>query len=490
MRGLLIYGQCNFRVRPSKKPHRQKGVTTLDVNLRDSDGGEAVFRLRQAVREDLLRLGLLREEKSGGRSRLRLEDENLPLFLPMLSRFDVRLVPVKREGCPLVFCTGLVKPGEKAASGEGSFNRTIPGGGQGESAVIAAIGCVGELSERLSLWSLGNSDNRVFQKVDEQPEVDFAGLLGLSESQSRKTARELGIKSKGENADKPDWEALSDRRIALRRLTDGQFATCPGFGVLFQEFEQSTGRRLSYASSVGCAVWQTLEGARERAMLELVERDAVAQAWYNRLGITSLNRSVLDEILDPELLEYLEQQSRSFGVFAVETDLPVQVVMAISHDGSGHLAAFGSAAGWEISAAVKGAIREMLQSENALTLMDRSYPVTSKGKTPRQLAYARSRSIFEDLPLPEVQEAVRGELERSFSFDRLLQSCADRDIEIWEFDATRQDLAIPCIKLLSPQLCGWEPRFGKKRLFQGVVERGLRSSPADEAEFAARPFPF
>jgi ribosomal protein S12 methylthiotransferase accessory factor len=95
-----------------------------------------------------------------------------------------------------------------------------------------------------------------------------------------------------------------------------------------------------------------------------------------------------------------------------------------------------------------------------------------------------------DLPLGKVQETVGGQLERRFSYDDLLQSCSERGIDIWEFDATRQDLGIPCVKLLSPHLCGWEPRFGKARLYQGVVDRGLRSSPAEEAEFAARPFPF
>jgi len=490
MAALLIYGECNFRVRQSKSRIIKRGGATLDVKLGDGNDGEGTVRLAERLSSDLLRLGLLREEKFGDRNLLCLEDQHLRLFLPMLSRFDIRLVPVKREGCPLAFCTGLLKAGGKVAVGGRSSNRTIPGGGQGETDAIAAIGCVGELAERLSLWSLGNSDNRVFQKTAEQPEVDFAGLLGLSETQSRNAVRELGIKAKGEKNDKPDWQALSDRRVALRRLTDGQIEACPSFGVLFQDFEQATGRRLSYASSVGCAVWQTLEGARERAMLELVERDAVAQAWYNRLGITFLNRSLLQEILDPALLEYLDRQARSFGVFAVETDLPVQVVMAISHDGSGRIAAFGSSAGWEVATAANGALREMLQSENALTLMDRSYPATSEGKIPRQLTYARSKSIFEDLPLHQVPEAVGRQLERGFSFHELLQSFFERDIEIWEFDATRQDLAIPCIKLLSPQLCGWEPRFGKKRLFEGVVERGLRSSPASEAEFAARPFPF
>ncbi|MHA7772634.1 YcaO-like family protein [Roseibium sp. M-1] len=464
---------------------------TRGVNLGIGNDVEISRQLGDELASDLLRLGLLSENQHGSRTGLRLEDDSLRLFLPMLAAFDIRLVPVRREGCPVAFCTGLLKVVHRTSRGGQSSEQTIPAGGQGKTEAIAAIGCVGELSERLSLWSLGNSDNRVFQKSPGQPEVDFACLLGLSDSQSRNAAVDLGVKPDGYTGAGPDWHGLTDRRVSLRRLSDGQVAACPSFGVLFQEFERATGRRLSYASSVGCAVWPTLAGARERAALELAERDAIAQAWYNRLGITFVENSTLAEILQPDLLDYLNGQPRVFGIYGVETDLAVHVVMAISHDVEGRLCAFGSAAGWDIASACDSAIREMLQSENALTLMDRSYPATSHtAKVPRQLAYARQKSIFDDLPLKALPAADRGQLEMRYSFEGLLQSCRDRAIEIWEFDATRQDLAIPCIKLLSPDLCGWEPRFGKRRLFQGVVDRGLRRSPASEAEFAARPFPF
>jgi ribosomal protein S12 methylthiotransferase accessory factor len=266
-------------------------------------------------------------------------------------------------------------------------------------------------------------------------------------------------------------------------------------GVLFQEVDEADGWHLPFASSVGCAVWHDLEGARQRALLELVERDAVAQAWYNRLGITFLPKGLLREILPPDLTHYLNGQARAWGLYHVETDLSVQVVMAVSHDEYGRCCAFGSSAGWDIAQACVSALQEMLQSENALTLMDKAYPVTDRPdetprQLPRQLAYARERVIFEDLPVKDANATSEKVSKATSSFETLLHSCFDRGIDLWEFDATRQDLEIPCIKLMSAELCTWEPRFGKKRLFNGVVERGLRQAPATESEFAARPFPF
>ncbi|GAB2205786.1 hypothetical protein ROS1_26020 [Roseibium sp. ROS1] len=200
-------------------------------------------------------------------------------------------------------------------------------------------------------------------------------------------------------------------------------------------------------------------------------------------------------MLPPDLVQYLDDQPREWELLHVDTDLPVQVVICVSHDVYGRGSAFGSSAGWDTAQACTSAIQEMLQSENALSLMDKSYPASHGTKEalrslPRQLAYARERVIFEDLPLQGAVATRPEVLEKTSTFESLLQGCFDREISLWEFDATRQDLAIPCIKLLSPELCSWEPRFGKKRLFDGVVERGLRDIPASEAEFAARPFPF
>jgi ribosomal protein S12 methylthiotransferase accessory factor len=80
--------------------------------------------------------------------------------------------------------------------------------------------------------------------------------------------------------------------------------------------------------------------------------------------------------------------------------------------------------------------------------------------------------------------------DKAFSYDGLLEALREKGITVWEFDATRPDLGVPCIKLFSPELCTWQPRFGKDRLFQGVVERGLRTEPEREEVFAGRSFPF
>ncbi|MES0808698.1 YcaO-like family protein [Roseibium sp. SCPC15] len=445
--------------------------------------------------DDLQRVGLVTAERKNSRAVMKSATADLLLFLPLLSSFDFRLVPQVRDGSPIHFCTGLLKLSSQASDFSRGDQINIPAGGQSETASYAALGCLGELAERISLWTLADTDPRVFLREEALPEVEMQRVLGLSRKQGDAAMRQLELSGALRTDNGPNWESVSNKRIKVRSLENGNEAQFPSIGVLFQELERETGHSLSFASSVGCAVWHDRQGARERALLELVERDAVAQAWYNRLGIKTLPWVTSDNFLSAELDEFLTSQKREWALFSVASDFDVHVVMAVSFEQGGRMAAFGSAAAWDIESACQSAIQEMLQSENALYLMNRAYAEgsdrsTSPSKLPRHLAYARNRSILEDLPLKSAPTAEEGSFGDRFDYEKLLRSCLKQNIEIWEFDVTRPDLEIPCIKLLSPDLCSWEPRFGKRRLYDGVVERGHRECRATEAEFSARPFPF
>ncbi|TYC50412.1 hypothetical protein FMN50_23355 [Rhodobacterales bacterium] len=455
--------------------------------------------LRSSICADLIRVGLVVEERDSSGEQLRMRcNESLGLFLPMLAAFDVRLVPYeRRDTCPVAFCTALLTHHRKRKGGNDTVPSKVPAGGQGRTAADAALGCVGELTERMSLFPQPDRDLRISTYDPRQSQVGAGPLLGYSVSQENLLSGRPAKDGDQRVGTQDIWSATHLPRVSITNVTTREVAQLPAYCVLF-DCDTPGGENVPpVASTVGCAVWRTLEGARERAALELVERDAVAQFWYNRLGITEIGDGLLADLLPTEMLAYLDVSPRKRGFYIVDTDLPVHVACAISHDGHGFNAAFGSAADWTLAKACESAIQELLQSENALDLMDKAYPRherRDKGgdQLPRQLRYARTQSILEDLPLSSVTSIdTSSQVERtSHSFGNLLDAFETRGIEIWEFDATRHDLRVPCIKLLSPDLCSWEPKFGKSRLFTGVVERGLRNTPAMEPEFATRPFPF
>ncbi|WP_420415571.1 YcaO-like family protein [Roseibium sp.] len=347
--------------------------------------------------------------------------------------------------------------------------------------------------ERLCLYSLGENDPRVVLKNAAVPEMDFAPLIGFSPSQLVQFAdKRPGLISNCGGCTIA-WDKISDRRVFLTELSHQKETYLPAYTALFDEPDLNFSDGIGLASTVGCAVWRDIKGARERALLELIERDAVAQAWYNRLGITRLSEGVLSKKIPIDLQNFLSGRSRAWSVTRVQTDLPVHVVAAVSHVEDGKMAAFGASANWDLPSALLSALCEMLQAENSLEMMGQAYPeAQSADQTaqPGALRYARTGSIVADWPMGQESSSDTNLDDETYSYEQMLAALEQKDIKVWEFNATRPDLKVPCIKLFSPELCTWQPRFGKPRLFNGVVERGLRKTPAEEAEFAARPFPF
>ena len=448
-----------------------------------------MFELPETLLGDLERIGLLVALNGELHPANEIAERGLKLFVPLLQSFDIRLVPVSRAGCPVRFCTGILNARPDARDQASQPFRSLPGGGQSHDPVTAALGCLGELAERLSLCSIGADDPRVYQTCDSLFELDVGCITGFSDTQIQNLAEKYQTERSELRRGKNFWSVPNKRRVLVENRIENTKAQYPSFALLFGEHQVGVP---GLASTVGCAVWSDLEGARESAYLELVERDAVAQAWYNRLGISCVQDEVLKEFVPKDLRFFCADAERDWTILSVATDLDAHVMLAISYGGGGKWAAFGSSAAWDVSTAICGAIREALQAENALGLMDAAYPVIdgrADTNAPSALHYARTSSVIEDLRLKQQSKVCPGDLEQTFSFADLQRGLEEKGIRVWEFDATRPDIKVPCIKLLSPDLCSWEPRFGKQRLYQGVVQRGLRDRPADEAEFAARPFP-
>lgn len=473
------------------------------AELAPAASGQALWSagLAPQMVEDLVRVGLVALPAGESGKGAATVDDGLRPFLPLLRRYAPRLVPMEREGSPVWFCTGILDHRSEGEGVGGLASRRIPAGGQGETARKAALSCLGELAERVSLCTLGAADPRVRQVPGGQPEVGLAALAGLSAAQAGALVERLGAAA-GRGADASAILArMSARRVDIRNIYEGKSGQVSSLAVLFGEAEQAIGQAAGLVSTVGCAVWPTPEGARARALLELAERDAVALAWHNRLGITSIDDAWLRGNLAHDVYDHVRLRSRVTRLFALQTDLAAHVVIAFSWENqagkentgarSAWRCAFGSAAAYDLASAGRSALEELLQSENALDLMEKAHPQDSgaTARVPRQLAYARSGNLLRDLPLAQAQPLDLRRAQQVFSHEDLLASCATKGADIWEFDATRPDLGIPCIKLLSPDLCTWEARFGRSR-FYGEPSSRRHGDPAVEAELAARPFPF
>src|SRR5580704_4699302 len=85
------------------------------------------------------------------------------------------------------------------------------------------------------------------------------------------------------------------------------------------------------ADSNGCAAGNTLEEAIVQGFLELVERDAYAIWWYNRLQRSELDLSQFDDSYVRDLQTQLAETGRRLWVLDITSDLGVPTYVAILH---------------------------------------------------------------------------------------------------------------------------------------------------------------
>jgi ribosomal protein S12 methylthiotransferase accessory factor len=239
------------------------------------------------------------------------------------------------------------------------------------------------------------------------------------------------------------------------------------------------------ADSNGCAAGNTREEAIVQGFLELVERDAYAIWWYNRLRRPAVDLSQFDDAYVRELHSRLTEQGRQLWVLDITGDLGIPSFVAVTHwiqDGKENIE-FGSGSHFDARIAMLRTLTELNQFLS-LGLMGGGTGEKSSldGVTPLCLAdhpfltpsdAPASRPDFDmkfgHLPTNEQVTACVRLMERH-GFDFLV------------LDQTRPDVETPVVRVIVPGLRHFYRRFGAGRLYDVPVKLGLRGRPLEESE--------
>jgi ribosomal protein S12 methylthiotransferase accessory factor len=231
----------------------------------------------------------------------------------------------------------------------------------------------------------------------------------------------------------------------------------------------------------GVAAGSTLEEAILQALLELIERDAVALWWYNALARP---RFELERVRDAYVEALLAQYRRDGAdVWALDLthDLGVPVCAAVRHDRAGGFS-LGFGCHLEPELAVQRAVTELNQ------LGDGRHPVSGK-------------ALLETAGLPDRRflfpaEGRAAGLDEHASFDgpdlaaditECLRRLESRGLEAFVVDKTRPDFGLAVAQVIVPGLRHFWPRFGAGRLYDVPVELGWLAQP--KHELALNPVP-
>jgi len=240
------------------------------------------------------------------------------------------------------------------------------------------------------------------------------------------------------------------------------------------------------ADSNGCAAGNTLQEAIVQGFLELVERDAYAIWWYNRLQREELDLSQFDDSYVRDLHRQLADEGRRLWVLDITSDLGVPTYVAMLHwiqNGHENIE-FGSGAHFDSRIALLRTLTELnqflsiglmgggtgekpsLDRVNPLHLKDHPF-LTPSGKP---AAPPDSGSKFGPLEntLQQVEACVG--IAKRAGLDFLL------------LDQTRPDVEVPVVRVIVPGLRHFYRRFAPGRLYDIPVKLGLRDQPALESE--------
>jgi len=235
--------------------------------------------------------------------------------------------------------------------------------------------------------------------------------------------------------------------------------------------------------SNGCAAGNTLEEAILQGFMELVERDAVALWWYNRIRRRGVDLESFDLPYLRAIQRYYESLGRSLWVLDITSDLGIPTFACISARTSGPaedvLVAFG--AHFDPKVALLRAVTEVNQFLPSVSqtrpdgstvylfldqlardwwrvarIADLDYLVPDPGLPPRTLG------DFDDPSSDDLAEDVR----------HCVETARRNGLEVLVLDLTRPDVGLNVARVIVPGLCHFWRRFGFQRLREVPVAQG------------------
>ena len=240
----------------------------------------------------------------------------------------------------------------------------------------------------------------------------------------------------------------------------------------------------AHTDSNGCAAGNTLEEAIVQGFLELVERDAYAIWWYNRVQRAELDLDQFDDSYVRDLRTHFADAGRKVWVLDVTTDLGVPTYVAMMHwMSNGHEnIEFGSGAHFDRRIALLRALTELNQFL-AIGMMGGSSgeKPSLDGVTPLKLdnypfLLPATHPAVPPAPSLKLSDNSRGQVEACVEITR------QAGYDFLVLDQTRPDVGVPVARVTVPGLRHFYKRFGPGRLYDIPVKLGLLDSPRLESE--------
>jgi bacteriocin biosynthesis cyclodehydratase domain-containing protein len=360
--------------------------------------------------------------------------------------------------------------------------------GKGWTMAEARASALGEAIERYSAVFQGGEPRRRASLRDLDVEaLDPTSFLLFSVHQFRgrdswnEHNRRSNRVPRSFDPDEPiDWSPV-------RSLTERRERYLPT-AYLYDDYPQEDEAAYCWFDPNGCAAAATATSAALAGLLELIERDAAAIWWYNRLQRRRLRYESVCGYSAAEIERLYRLMGREHWVLDLTTDLDIPAFAAVSRriDMPIEQPLFGFACHLDPEIALSRALVEMNQiigivrdaeaGPRGLGIEMESWQRSASVATEPYLAPADSRPT----ELAEVPSRSSGNDEGDLAICRRVVEDAGHDVLL--LDLTRPDIGVPVARVIAPGLRPCYARFAPGRLYDVPLEMGLLSEATPEDE--------
>jgi bacteriocin biosynthesis cyclodehydratase domain-containing protein len=243
----------------------------------------------------------------------------------------------------------------------------------------------------------------------------------------------------------------------------------------YYNYPMTEGHDFCRADSNGNAGGNNLEEAILQGFLEVVERDAVAMWWYNRLRRPALDLASFPQPYFERLPDYYRRLGYDVWLLDITSDFAIPAFAAVARGAGALLLGFGAHFDPQIAAA------------RALTEMNQFLPVALAGRNVRLFTSPPRDNQF---LVPDLRQASRRladfEFQPSDDLRDEVERCVARaeklGLETLVLDQTRPDVGLRVVKVIVPGMRPFWARFAPGRLYDVPVGMGWLPRPRAEGE--------
>ncbi|MEM9761761.1 MAG: TOMM precursor leader peptide-binding protein [Pseudomonadota bacterium] len=364
--------------------------------------------------------------------------------------------------------------------------------GKGITAAQSRISCLAEALERYSCAFTGSEPRRLARLSDlGAAAVHPETLLGFSDAQyddretlNTKNANVHFIPERFRAEEEVEWTPVWS-------LTRSETRWIPTRHAFYDYRPRNVpgDHAFCHGDSNGCAAGATVAEATLQGLLELVERDAVALWWYNRLTRPGIALDGINDAFTDRMRAAYERRGRVLHLLDVTSDVGIPVVIAVTANkerGDGILMGFG--AHFDPSIAAERALTELNQimlldtsgasADDATTLEHHLRRWVEQETLDRQPYLRPDPAVTLDvrsMDRPEARGIASAVTEARDRFEAL-------GLEMLVLDYARTQMPLACVKVIVPGLRHFWARKGAGRLNDVPVAMGWLDHPNTEAD--------